>query len=71
MKLTFRTVSGSTFNLEIEPEKTIGDLKQAVVVEKNIELSSLKLVYKSESMHALLFNANLTLLTSFQGQGPL
>ena len=54
MKLTFRTVSGTTFSLEIEAEKTIGDLKQAVVVERSIELSSLKLVYKSDLLtHAI------------------
>lgn len=46
MKLSFRTVVGAVFSLEIEATKTIGDLKQAVVVEKSIELSALKLVYK-------------------------
>ena len=46
MKLTFRTVSGTTFNLDAEAETTIGEVKQSVVAVRSLTLESLKLVYK-------------------------
>lgn len=47
MKLTFRTVSGESFQLEAGSDSTVGALKAAVVQARSIEAAdTMKLVYK-------------------------
>jgi UV excision repair protein RAD23 len=51
MKLTFRTIKGSTFNVEAEPSTTVGALKAAVEASQGAASfpgDSLKLVYKGK-----------------------
>lgn len=50
MKLTFRTIKGSTFNVEAEPTTTVGELKAAVEASQGAAMpkDKLKLVYKGK-----------------------
>lgn len=48
MKLTFRTVSGESFQLDVEESLTIAGLKSRVTEQRNIPVESLKLVYKGK-----------------------
>eukprot|EP00879_Flechtneria_rotunda_P024146 GHRR01025592.1.p1 GENE.GHRR01025592.1~~GHRR01025592.1.p1 ORF type:complete len:113 (+),score=30.57 GHRR01025592.1:244-582(+) len=50
MKLTLRTIKGSTFNLDAEPATTVGELKSAVEGSQGFQFpkDSLKLVYKGK-----------------------
>lgn len=50
MKLTFRTIKGSTFNIEAEPSTTVGELKSAVEASQGSAFpkDQLKLVYKGK-----------------------
>ena len=46
MKLTFRTVSGESFQLDAEDATTVGDIKGAVEGQRGITKDSMKLVYR-------------------------
>ena len=50
MKLTFRTIKGSTFNLDAEPTTTVDALKAAVEASQGPTMpkDSIKLVYKGK-----------------------
>jgi len=50
MKLTFRTIKGSTFNLDAEPSTSVGDLKAAVETAQGASMprDQIKLVYKGK-----------------------
>lgn len=50
MKLTFRTIKGSTFNVEAEPTTTVGELKSSVESSQGeaFPKEQLKLVYKGK-----------------------
>jgi UV excision repair protein RAD23 len=50
MKLTFRTIKGSTFNVEAEPTTTVGELKSSVEASQGdaFPKEQLKLVYKGK-----------------------
>lgn len=48
MKLTFRTVSGESFQIDVEDSVSIADLKRKVTEQRNIPVESLKLVYKGK-----------------------
>lgn len=52
MKLTFRTIKGTTFNLEAEPSTTVGDLKSALEASPDAPMplpkDMVKLVYKGK-----------------------
>ena len=46
MQVTFRTVSGETFKLEVEDSLTVAALKARVSEARDIVVDTLKLVYK-------------------------
>lgn len=49
MKLTFRTIKGTTFNLDAEPTTTVGDLKASLEASQpSMPKEQLKLVYKGK-----------------------
>lgn len=50
MKLTFRTIKGTTFNVDAEPTKTVGELKAAVESSQGAAFpkDQMKLVYKGK-----------------------
>lgn len=48
MKITLRTVSGESFQLEAEASTTVGQLKEQVEVAKSIPKDAMKLVYKGK-----------------------
>jgi UV excision repair protein RAD23 len=48
MKLTFRLVSGESFQLDTEGSTTVAALKERLSTERNVPLESLKLVYKGK-----------------------
>lgn len=48
MKLTFRTVSGESFQLDAEGPTTVANLKDSVASTRNIARETLKLVYKGK-----------------------
>eukprot|EP00955_Chlamydomonas_euryale_P016792 179286-Chlamydomonas_euryale.AAC.8 len=48
MKLTFRTVSGESFQLDADESKTVGDLKAGVEASRGIAKDSLKLVSRGK-----------------------
>lgn len=50
MKLTFRTIKGTTFNVDAEPTTTVGELKAAVEGSQgsNFPKDCMKLVYKGK-----------------------
>lgn len=50
MKLTFRTIKGTTFNLDAEPTTTVGDLKAALEAAQGPTMPKdlVKLVYKGK-----------------------
>jgi UV excision repair protein RAD23 len=50
MKLTFRTIKGTTFNLDAEPETSVGDLKASLEAAQGPSMpkDSVKLVYKGK-----------------------
>lgn len=51
MKLTFRTIKGTTFNLDAEPSTSVGDLKAAVETAQGASTmpkDQIKLVYKGK-----------------------
>ncbi len=50
MKLTFRTVSGDSFQLEAEASTTVGGLKDLLVESRSIARDCMKLVHRYESM---------------------
>ncbi len=48
MKVTFRTVSGESFALEVEASTIVADLKAKVAAERSLSAETLKLVYKGK-----------------------
>jgi UV excision repair protein RAD23 len=50
MKLTFRTIKGTTFNLDAEPTTSVGDLKAALEAAQGPSMPKdlVKLVYKGK-----------------------
>lgn len=50
MKLTFRTIKGTSFNLDAEPTTSVGDLKAALEVSQGATMPKdlVKLVYKGK-----------------------
>lgn len=50
MKLTFRTIKGTTFNVDAEPTTTVGDLKAGVESAQGPQFPKdhMKLVYKGK-----------------------
>jgi hypothetical protein len=46
MKVSFRTVSGESFQLDAEASTTIGGLKDLLVEARSIQRDAMKLVYR-------------------------
>ncbi|GFH25777.1 uncharacterized protein HaLaN_23795, partial [Haematococcus lacustris] len=56
MKLTFRTVSGESFSLEVEDSLTVGSLKKQVSEVRNLAADVvLKLVHKGKTGFIVVF----------------
>lgn len=66
MKLTFRTIKGTTFNLDAEPTTTVGDLKaQLEASQPSMPKEQLKLVYKGKVLRGLVsLTAYITTISS-------
>lgn len=49
MQLTIKTLKGETFNVEIEADQTVLNLKEKIKEIKGFEIESQKIVYKGKA----------------------